>query len=145
MELSPTIIAIIVAAIVIVALAVFLAGRSGSKRKQEQLVEDRHRAEEIRRDADRDQVALREEELHAHEQELDAERARVEAEKARIDADRLEGEAKERRGHVDEARSDLDSRLREAEELDPDRRDDGAIRHDAHELADDVDDRRDPR
>ena len=92
-DLPIWVIALIAVAIIAIIAIIIVVARNSSGRKEEQLMEDRARATEIRQEADRDRVGLQERELRAHETELEAERARLAAEQARIDAEHQEAVA----------------------------------------------------
>lgn len=121
----------IVIAVIVLLLLIVLGAVSSSKRRKVQEENDRRRAAEIREEAQNDRLGVEERELQARESAL-------EADKARLEAERKQQLAQEHRSSAQEARHDIDSRLREADELDPDtdpsRRDDGrrdATRRDA--------------
>ena len=99
-------IVVIVVALVIVGLVVFL----GRKRK---LNADRHRAGEIRKQAETD-------ELGAREGEAKAARAEKDAQQAEVDAKRLRREAREGQEDARTVREGSQERVRKADEMDPD-------------------------
>lgn len=77
LEWTPSTIALIVAGVIVLMLIVVLTARRSRKNRDEREFENQSRAEELRQEADRDRVALCEEEIQVHEQELAVERARV--------------------------------------------------------------------
>lgn len=77
LEWTPSTIALIVAGVIVLMLIVVLTARRSRKNRDEREFENQSRAEELRQEADRDRVALCEEEVQVHEQELAVERARV--------------------------------------------------------------------
>lgn len=100
------IIIVVVVALAIVGLVVFF----GRKRK---LKADRHRAVEMRQEAETA-------ELGAREGEAKAARAEADAQQAEVDAERLRREARDGQEEARTVREGSQARVREADELDPD-------------------------
>src|SRR5699024_1968412 len=131
----PTIIAIAVAVLIVVVLLVVLGVVLGRRRRARQHEEDRHRAAQLREEAQREHQSVQERDLRATETELEADRARLdaqykttEAEQEQVAAERRQAEANEQRAAVDQERDAVDERLAEADRIDPEagRREDSA-------------------
>jgi hypothetical protein len=119
METS-TIIAIVVAVIVIGAIIAFVMARSGARREAAK----RDKAAEIREQATEHDRHLREKEASATEAEARSALARAEAQKQQLEAERLAAEARERSGSAESVRRERDEQLRQADLHDPDVRTD---------------------
>jgi hypothetical protein len=111
-----TVIAIIVAIIIVGAIVAFVLSRSGARRTEA----DRAKAAEIREQADQHDRELREREASAAETKARAEMARVEAQKRELEAERLAAEADSRSESAAAVRQERDEQLRRADRRDPD-------------------------
>ncbi|WP_152352301.1 hypothetical protein [Brachybacterium subflavum] len=107
------VIPVIILVIVVLAILIIVGVVSSRRRRARQEEIDRQRAAELRTEAQKDQVEVKEREIQARETELEADKAKVEAE-------RRDQTAQEQRQDADRARADVDDRLRQADELDPD-------------------------
>lgn len=107
------VIPVIILVIVVLAILIIVGVVSSRRRRARQEEIDRQRAAELRTQAQKDQVTVKEREIRARETELEADKAKVEAE-------RRDQTAQEQRQDADRARADVDDRLRQADELDPD-------------------------
>ncbi|MCG7309411.1 hypothetical protein [Brachybacterium sp. ACRRE] len=107
------VIPVIILIIVVLAILIIVGVVSSRRRRARQEEIDRQRAAELRSQAQKDQVEVKEREIKARETELEADKAKVEAE-------RRDQTAQQQRQDADRARADVDGRLRQADELDPD-------------------------
>lgn len=111
-----TIIWIVVAVVVVVAIIAFVMSRSGARRVEA----DRARAAEIREKAVEHDRRLREDEASATEADAKAHMARAEAQKRELEAERLAAEADSRSERADAVRRERDEQMRLADLHDPD-------------------------
>lgn len=108
----------IIVAVVVLLVVLAIAGVFGKKKKTEH---DRSRAQELREQAAAQSTGVQQHEAQARETEAEAKAARAEAERRAAEAQRLEAEAADKRSTAAGYREERDERLRQADELDPDR------------------------
>jgi len=106
------IIVAVVAAIVLIALLVFVTSRVRTQRR-------RVEAERIRKDANEQMAGVEKREALADETAARARAARAEAEAKAAEAARLEDRANTHRGEASETREQLEERMGHADRLDP--------------------------
>ncbi|MCU1536220.1 MAG: hypothetical protein JWP82_571 [Humibacillus sp.] len=117
---TSTIVWIIIAAIVVIAIIAVIASRS----RKRGVEAHRDKAAEIRQEATEHDRTLRERQAAATEAKAQSDLARADAQKRQLEAERLADEARERSGGVESVRRERDERLREADLHDPDVRTD---------------------
>jgi hypothetical protein len=117
---TSTIIWIIVAVIVVIAIIGLVMSRSRGRRVEVQ----RAKAAEIRQEAAEHDQHLREREASATEAQAQSELARAEAQRRQVEAERLEAQARERSVDAESVRRERDERMRLADLHDPDVRTD---------------------
>ncbi|MDQ4038082.1 MAG: hypothetical protein M3313_06980 [Actinomycetota bacterium] len=115
METS-TIIWIVVAVLVVLALIAVAYKMSGRRKLDRQ----RTKADQIRQEAASEETTVRRHEADAAEQDALARQARAEADRKAAEAERLQLEAEERAEQASAKRSEHVDRLRSADEVDPD-------------------------
>lgn len=118
---TSTIVWIIVAVLVVLALiavAVMLSGRRKLDRQ-------RAKAGDIRQQAASEETTVRRHEAEAAEHDAVARQARAEADRKAAEAEKLQLAAEERADQASTKRSEHSDRLRSADEVDPDISDDG--------------------
>jgi hypothetical protein len=104
-------------------LAVVWYRRSGARR-----LEDRRRreAQELRQRAEVERIEVQEREAEAARIDAQARMAKAEADARAAEAARLEVEARDRAEELNEPRAAVHDRLRRADRIDPDVRDEGS-------------------
>ena len=118
--MSSTIVWIVVAVIVVLAIIAFVVSRSRGRRVEA----ERNKAAEIRDEAAEHDRRLRAEEAESAETRARAQMAEAEAQKRQLEAERLASEAEDRSQGAEAVRQERDERLRMADKHDPDVRTD---------------------
>jgi FtsZ-interacting cell division protein ZipA len=117
---TSTIVWIVLAVIVVLAIVAFVVSRSRGRRVEA----ERNKAAEMRNEAAEHDRRLRAQEAESAETRARAQLAEAEAQKRQLEAERLASEAEDRSQSAEAVRRERDERLRLADKRDPDVRTD---------------------